>query len=60
MKKIFFSILVCVMVVSSIMRKIDLALAEIHYGGRFARPLVFFQRAGCKGSRAAIRRLSCP
>ena len=28
--------------------------------GAVCRPLVFFQRAGCKGSRAAVRRLSCP
>ena len=41
-------------VVSSIMRKIVLALAEIHYRGAY-RPLVSFQRAGW-----AVRRLSCP
>ena len=42
------------LVVSSIMRKIVLALAEIHYRGAY-RPLVSFQRAGW-----AVRRLSCP
>lgn len=28
--------------------------------GAVCRPLVFFQRAGRKGSRAAVRRLPCP
>ena len=36
-------------VVSSIMRKIDLALAEIHYGGRFAAPWFSSSRRGVKG-----------
>ena len=35
-------------------------LVEIHYRGRLNRPLVTFQQAGRKGSRAAVRRSSCP
>ena len=35
-------------------------LVEIHYRGRLNRPLVTFQQAGRKGSRAAVRRLPCP
>ena len=35
-------------------------LAEIYYRGRLNRPLVTVQRAGRKGSRAAVRRSSCP
>ena len=47
-------------VVSRVMRKFDLALVEICRMGAGYRPLVTFQRTGRKGSRAAIRRLSCP
>ena len=36
------------------------SLVEIYYRGRLNRPLVTFQQAGRKGSRAAVRRLSCP
>ena len=35
-------------------------LVEIYYRGRLNRPLVTFQQAGRKGSRAAVRRLPCP
>ena len=35
-------------------------LVEIYYRGRLNRPLVTVQRAGRKGSRAAVRRSSCP
>ena len=49
-----------VQVVSRVMRKFDLALVEICRMGAGYRPLVTFQQAGCKGSRAAVRRLSCP
>ena len=31
-----------------------------YYRGRLNRPLVTFQQAGRKGSRAAVRRSSCP
>ena len=47
-------------VVSRVMRKFVLALVEICRMGAGYRPLVTFQQAGCKGSRAAVRRLSCP
>ena len=51
----------CAVVVSRVMRKIDFwNLVEIHYRGRLNRPLVTFQQAGRKGSRAAVRRSSCP
>ena len=47
-------------VVSRVMRKFVLALVEICRMGAGSRPLVTFQRTGCKGSRAAVRRSSCP
>ena len=47
-------------VVSRVMRKFVLALVEICRMGAGYRPLVTFQQAGCKGSRAAVRRSSCP
>ena len=37
-----------------------MALVEIYYRGAADRPLVTIQQAGRKGSRAAVRRLSCP
>ena len=49
-----------VSVVSRVMRKFVLALVEICRMGAGSRPLVTFQQAGCKGSRAAVRRSSCP
>ena len=46
---------------SRVMRKIDFGhLVEIYYRGRLKRSLVTFQQAGRKGSRAAVRRSSCP
>ena len=47
-------------VVSSIMRKIDYSSGRNLLQGAGYRPLVMIQRAGRKGSRAAVRRLSCP
>ena len=44
------------MVVSRVMRKFVLALVEICRMGAGYRPLVTFQQAGRKGSRAAVRR----
>ena len=47
-------------VVSSIMRKIDYNSGRNLLQGAADRPLVMIQRAGRKGSRAAVRRLPCP
>jgi len=47
-------------VVSRVLRKIDYGSVEIYHRGRLNRPLFTFQQAARKGSRAAVRRSSCP
>ena len=48
-------------VVSRVMRKFALVSGRnLLQGGRLNRPLVTLQQAGRKGSRAAVRRSSCP
>lgn len=47
-------------VMSRVMRKFCKSLVEIYFRGRVNRPLVTSRRSGRKGSRAAVRRSSCP
>ena len=57
-EKIFALYYVIIEVVSSIMRKIDLALAEIHYRGQFAAPWFSSSGRGAKGQ--GRRYAACP
>ena len=62
----FWAIYLCatdkrgVSVVSRFMRKFDYGSGRNLLQGGFGAPLVTFGRSGRKGSRAAVRRLSCP